>query len=101
MINQIQERIFQNKVRKGFPIGNVNYDLKKILEEINEFIEANQNDDNIGRAEELSDIIILAIGLASYFPIDIEKSILYKLDKIEKRKITKIGHNKFTKEEAL
>lgn len=101
MLNSIQERILQNKIKKGFPIGDVDYDLEKIQEEINEFIEANAANDNENRAEELADIIILVIGISSYFKIDIEKSVLDKLSKIEKRIITKLANGKYTKEEAI
>lgn len=100
MLREIQERIHKNKLQKGFPIGNVYFDISKIKEELRELKEAydKANFENLG--EELADILIMTIGIGSYFQIDIQSELLKKLDKIEKRKIKTIGKNKFIKEEG-
>ena len=50
--------------------------------------------------EELADILILVLGLASYFALNMQTEILRKLRKIEKRIITKVDEHHFEKEEG-
>ncbi len=101
MILELELRILANKKAKGFPIGNINYDLKKLFEEITEFVSAYKKGDKVNMGEELADMVILTLGIASYFDINMEEEILNKMEKIEKRKISQVGHDQFTKEEGV
>ena len=100
MINQLMERISKNKLAKGFPIGDIDYDTNKLKEELDEMVEAWKEGDNNHLGEELSDIIILALGIASYKKLNMEIHLLVKMNRIEKRKITQVQQNLFTKEEG-
>ncbi len=78
MILELQKRILANKVAKGFPIKDLMFDLRKLHEEINEFRDAYAHNDRKEMGDELADMV-----------------------KIEKRKITQIGPDLFTKEEGV
>ena len=100
MLKQIQERILENKIKKGFPIKNIPYDLLKIEEELQEFFEEYILDNEVGMGEELADVLIYILGIASYYNIDMDKELSNKLQKVEKRTITVLGNNQFSKEEG-
>lgn len=100
MVNKLLQRILENKVQKGFPIRDYQYDFKKLEEEIEEAQLALADKDFEAFGEELADIIILVLGMASYEHINMEKHLFRKMDKIEKRKIIKVAENKFEKEEG-
>lgn len=99
MINQLMERILKNKEAKGFPIGDYEYDFEKLREEFREALVALESGDDDKFAEELCDMLILILGMASYKKLNMETSLLSKMDIIEKRKIIKLAYDKFTKEE--
>lgn len=84
-LTEIQERIYQNKINKGFNVTDIKEEFLNIIKEIAEAIEAyEQSSDELG--EELSDIIIYVIGIAAILKIDIENELKKKVDVIEKRK---------------
>lgn len=83
-IKTIQQRIYQNKVDHQFNTSNVHDEFINIFKELTEAIEAYDNQlPSIG--EELADIIIFTIGIASILDIDIEDELLQKLDINEQR----------------
>ncbi len=80
----LQKRIYQNKINKGFNITDIKEEFINIIKEIAEAIEAyEQSSDSLG--EELSDIIIYVIGIAAILNINIENELKQKVDIIEKR----------------
>lgn len=83
-IKTIQERIYQNKTDHQFNTTDINSEFINIFKELAEAIEAYNNQlPSVG--EELADIIIFTIGLASILGIDIEDELLCKLDINEQR----------------
>lgn len=89
-LNRLARKILKNKKKKGFPIGNFEYDFNKIIQEVAESIDAERKRDP-ELAFELADIIILVLGVAVQKKINIESALLQKFKIITKRKIKKVG----------
>jgi len=92
-LKQLQERIYQNKINKGFNVTDIYKEFCYLYGELNEACEAYmQKRDSVG--EELADVAIYLLGLAEILGVDLEKEILNKTDVIEKRQyIQKDGVN--------
>jgi len=92
-LKQLQKRIYQNKLNKGFNVTDIYKEFCYTYGELTEACEAyTKKRDDIG--EELADVAIYLLGLAEILDIDLEKEILDKMDKNEKRKyIQKDGVN--------
>ena len=87
-LKQMQKRIYQNKIAKGFNVTDIYMEFCYMYGELNEACEAyTQKSDDIG--EELADVAIYLLGLAEILEVDLEKEILFKVDKNEKRKYIK------------
>ena len=93
-LKQLQGRIYQNKVQKGFNVTDVYREFCYLHGELSEACEAYmQKQDDVG--EELADVAIYLLGLAEILGIDLEREVLNKIDKNEKRKyIQENGVNK-------
>jgi NTP pyrophosphatase (non-canonical NTP hydrolase) len=93
-LKQIQSRIYQNKVVKGFNVTDIYREFCYISGELAEACEAYmKKKDDVG--EELADVAIYLLGLAEILGVDLEKEILHKMDKNEKRRyIQENGVNK-------
>ena len=93
-LKQVQERIYRNKVEKGFNVTDVYREFCYTYGELSEACEAYiKKKDDLG--EELADVAIYLLGLAEILGIDLEKEILNKMDKNEKRRyIQENGVNK-------
>lgn len=82
---QIQERIYQNKIDKGFNITDIPKEFCYLYSEVAEAFEAfRKGEANFG--EELADIAIFLLGIAEIKNIDLGAEIIRKMDIIEKRK---------------
>ena len=82
---ELQNRIYRNKINKGFNVTDINVEFLNIIKEVAEAIEAHeQNLDNLN--EELADIIIFVLGIAAILKIDIESELKQKVDIIEQRR---------------
>lgn len=99
-LKKFGQRIIDNKIAKGFPIGDFDYDLKKLREETDELESALKKDKGV--EEELADNIIMLMGIGEqYNPlINWEKILNEKMSICERRKIIKLGEKKFDKEEG-
>jgi len=83
-LKQIQERIYQNKINKGFNVTDVYMEFCYTHGELTEACQAYmQKKDDLG--EELADVAIYLLGMAEILGIDLGKEILAKMDKNEKR----------------
>ena len=93
-LKQVQKRIYQNKVQKGFNVTDIYREFCYLHGELTEACEAYmQKRDDVG--EELADVAIYLLGLAEILGVDLEKEILNKIDKNERRKyIQENGVNK-------
>ncbi|MCL2217341.1 MAG: hypothetical protein FWB91_10030 [Defluviitaleaceae bacterium] len=83
-LRQLQKRVYQNKVTKGFNITDIHMEFCYTYGELSEAFHAYaKKKDDLG--EELADVAIYLLGLAEILDIDLEKEILAKIDKNEKR----------------
>lgn len=90
---QIQERIYQNKINKGFNTTDIPKEFCYLYSEVAEAFEAfRKGESNFG--EELADIGIFLLGIAELKNIDLGAEVLKKMDTIEKREYcrSKAGH---------
>ena len=83
-LKQVQKRIYQNKINKGFNVTDIYREFCYTYGELTEACEAyRKKQDDVG--EELADVAIYLLGLAEILEIDLEAEILRKMDKNEKR----------------
>jgi len=80
----IQKEIFNNKVKKGFNISNVELEFCLTMGELGEAFEAyNKKLPTIG--EELADVAIYLYGLAEILGVDLNQEIRQKVLKNKNR----------------
>jgi len=92
-LGQLQKRVLQNKVAKGFNVTDIYMEFCYAYGELAEACDAYiKKKDDLG--EELADVVLYLLGLSEILGIDLEKELLNKIDKNEKRKyIQKNGVN--------
>ena len=92
-LNQLQKRVYQNKIDKGFNVTDIFKEFCYTYGELSEACEAYmKKKDDIG--EELADVVLYLLGLSEILGIDLEKEIINKIEKNEKRQyIQKDGVN--------
>lgn len=92
-LEQLQKRVYENKVAKGFNITDVYREFCYTYGELTEACEAYmKKKDDIG--EELADVAIYLLGLSEILGVNLEKEIINKVEKNEKRQyIQKNGVN--------
>lgn len=90
---ELQEKVFANKVAKGFNITDVPLELCLIQGELAELFEAwIQRKPDAGEVgDELADIVIYLLGLAEILGVDLEKELLKKIGRNEERKYVRKG----------
>ncbi|MFB6088686.1 MAG: MazG nucleotide pyrophosphohydrolase domain-containing protein [Candidatus Aenigmatarchaeota archaeon] len=91
LADKIQERIFQNKKKKGFNTDDVPFEFGLTSEELSEAFEAWRKGKN-DLPEELADTVIYLFGLASILDIDLGKAIVEKMEKNENREYEEISN---------
>ncbi|WP_218639437.1 MazG-like family protein [Paenibacillus sp. FSL H8-0259] len=81
---QLQKRVYQNKVAKGFNVTDIFQEFCFIYGELSEACEAYlKKKDDLG--EELADVALYLIGLSELLGINLEEEIIHKMEKNEKR----------------
>ena len=90
---QLQKRVYRNKIAKGFNVTDVYMEFCYAYGELSEACDAYlKKKDDLG--EELADVVLYLLGLSEILGIDLEKELLSKIEKNEKRKyIQKDGVN--------
>ena len=89
----MQKRVIANKVAKNFNTTDVYMEFCYTYGELTEACDAYMNKED-GVGEELADVALYLLGLSEILGIDLEKEILNKIEKNEKRKyIQKDGVN--------
>ncbi|GEM_PF-795501 len=82
---QLQKRVYQNKIAKGFNVTDVFQEFCFIYGELSETCDAyRKKKDDLG--EELADVALYLIGLSVLLGINLEEEIMRKMEKNEKRK---------------
>lgn len=83
-MNELQKKIWQNKVNKGFNTTDVNKEFCLLYGEVSEAYEAwRKKKDDLN--EELADIAIYLMGLSEMLGFDLATEIENKVAKNEKR----------------
>jgi len=92
-LGELQKRVLQNKIEKGFNVTDIYMEFCYAYGELAEACDAYiKKKDDLG--EELADVVLYLLGLSEILGIDLEKELLHKIDKNEKRKyIQKDGVN--------
>ena len=92
-LKELQKRVYQNKIDKGFNVTDIYKEFCYTYGELSEACEAYlKKQDDVG--EELADVVLYILGLSEILGIDLEKEILNKMEKNEKRQyIQKDGVN--------
>jgi len=89
-LRQIQKRVYNNKVAKGFNVTDVYREFCYTYGELNEACEAYmKKKDDLG--EELADVAIYLLGLSEILGIDLETEIMHKIEINEKRQYTNVN----------
>lgn len=85
---QIQKRVYQNKIDKGFNVTDIYKEFCYTYGELSEACEAYlKKKDDLG--EELADVAIYLLGLSEILGINLEQEIVNKMEKNEKRQYVK------------
>jgi NTP pyrophosphatase (non-canonical NTP hydrolase) len=88
-LKDIQKKIYENKVKKGFNVTNVELEFCLLQGEMAEAFEAyNKKLPSVG--EELADVAIYLYGIAEILGIDLKQEILKKVEKNERRIYEKV-----------
>jgi len=83
-LKSAQERVYRNKVAKGFNVTDICREFCYLQGELSEaFAAFDLKRDDIG--EELADVAIYLLGLAEILEVDLESEIVRKIEKNEKR----------------
>jgi NTP pyrophosphatase (non-canonical NTP hydrolase) len=92
-LEMLQKKVYQNKIAKGFNVTDIYKEFCYTYGELNEAFEAYKDKkDDLG--EELADVVLYIMGLAEILDINLEKEIINKIEKNEKRQyIQKDGVN--------
>lgn len=91
-LSDIQQRIFQNKINKGFNTTDLNKEFCLLYGEVDEAYDAWRKE-KPDFAEELADIAIYLLGISEISKVDLGTEISKKLEIIEQRdyKVLKNG----------
>ena len=79
-LKELQKRVYENKVNKGFNVTDIPKEFCLAYGEMGEAYEAyRKKKDDLG--EELADVVIYLLGISEILGIDLEKEILHKITK--------------------
>ncbi|PKM91579.1 hypothetical protein CVU82_02085 [Candidatus Falkowbacteria bacterium HGW-Falkowbacteria-1] len=89
-LQKLQKEIFDNKIAKGFNITDIPLEFSLAHEELSEAFHAyRKNLPDLG--EELADVVIYLMGLATILNINLEDELLKKIEKNKNREYKKIN----------
>jgi NTP pyrophosphatase (non-canonical NTP hydrolase) len=82
-----QQRIWDNKVNKGFNLTDIDKEFNTLQGEVEELREALETPEDLQHIkEEIADVAIMCYGLSEMIGIDLETAIKEKMRINEKRK---------------
>lgn len=89
-LKQLQQRIYANKVAKGFNTTDIAQEFCMLHEELSEAYRAYYNH-LPDLSEELADVAIYLLGLAQIMNVDLEAEILRKVEINQQRRYTRVN----------
>ena len=89
-VSDLQKRAWDNKVKHGFNLDNVEREFCLLEGEVSEaYLAWLRKEDGLG--SELADVFIYLAGIAEMNGIDLESEILAKMEINEKRKYKRVN----------
>lgn len=89
-LDELQKRVYENKVKHGFNVTDVNYEFLLLYGEVAEAYEAwLKKHDNVG--EEIADIAIYLMGLSEILGFNLREEIEKKMAINEKREYVMVN----------
>ena len=89
-LREMQKQVWENKIRHGFDITNVDREFCLLYGEVGEAYEAYiKKHDNLG--EELADVAIYLMGLAGMVGLDLESEVTKKMEINSKREYVMVN----------
>lgn len=83
-LKELAERVYQNKLEKHFNVTDLPMEICYIHGEVSEMWDAIQHKrGSVG--EEMADVMIYLLGLSRILNIDLEKELLTKIEKNQRR----------------
>ena len=89
-LSEMQKRVYENKLKHGFNVSNVELEFCLLEGELSEAFEAYiKKHDNLG--EELADTAIYLMGLSQILGIDLQSEVEKKMKINESREYVKVN----------
>ena len=89
-MRDLQKRAYENKIKHGFNVTDVNLEFCLTYGELGEAYEAYiKKHDNLG--EELADVLIYLLGISQIVGIDLQDEVLKKMAINEAREYVKVN----------
>lgn len=89
-LSEMQKRVYENKLKHGFNVSNVELEFCLLEGELSEAFEAYiKKHDNLG--EELADTAIYLMGLSQILGIDLQAEVEKKMKINESREYVKVN----------
>lgn len=89
-LSEMQKKVYQNKIDKGFNVTDVPMEFCYLYGEVAEAYDAYlKGKSDLG--EELADVAIYLLGLSEILGFDLKEQIENKMKKNEKRKYVKVN----------
>ena len=86
-IKDLQKKVMENKTKKGFNTTDVKEEFCHLHEEVSEAFRAYfMKHETVG--EELADVMIYLLSIADILEVDLEASLIKKIEKNERREYT-------------
>ncbi len=87
-LKKLQKEVMRNKLEKGFNTTNIALEFCRAHEELSEAF-SKHNKNQSGVAEEFADVMIFILGMCETMGFDLEKELITKIEKNQKRKYRK------------
>ncbi len=89
-LREMQKKAYENKIKHGFNVSDVNFEFCLTYGELAEAYEAwLKKHDNTG--EELADVVIYLLGLSEILGIDLQSEVERKIAINEKREYVNVN----------
>lgn len=87
-LKDLQKKVIENKMEKGFNTTDVAYEFCRAHEELSEAF-SKYSKGREGVAEEFADVVIFVLGMCEQMGFDLEKELVRKIEINKKRKYKK------------